>query len=176
MKNNLFSKATALVMGSLVIFSGQALAFSSNNPELTHTEVLGESELLIAQASQQLTPQEQVSLVNAIALAASALGDAAAVAQASSLTPTNKDAIARLISRASTIMGNLLAQSKSTALTKGAAASIVNSLSDISTIIGNAITIVRSDASGSARNVENSLARVQIAIGNVVAPPESVAR
>ena len=176
MKNNLFSKATALVMGSLVIFSGQALAFSSNNPELTHTEVLGESELLIAQASQQLTPQQRVSLSNAIALAASAVGNAAAAANASSLTPTNKDAIARLISRASTIIGNALARSRSTALTKGDVASIVNSLSGINTLIVDVVAILRSEAGGSARNVAKEFARAQTAIGNAVAVAQSVAR
>ena len=55
MKNNLFNKATALVMGSLVIFSGQALAMkSNNNQELTNADVLGESEVLIAQPGNEV--------------------------------------------------------------------------------------------------------------------------
>lgn len=49
MNNNLFRKATVLVIGSLVVFSGQALAFSDNNQELTNADALANSELFIAQ-------------------------------------------------------------------------------------------------------------------------------
>ncbi len=49
MKNNLFCKANALILSSIVIFSGQALAFSDNNQELSNTNTLGNSKLLIAQ-------------------------------------------------------------------------------------------------------------------------------
>jgi hypothetical protein len=60
MKNNLLNKATALVMASVAIFSGQALAISSNNnQELTNAEPLNESELLIAAANDPLTEEDQ---------------------------------------------------------------------------------------------------------------------
>lgn len=50
MKNYLFNKTAALVMGSLIIFSGQALAFSSNNQELNNADTLSESEIFVAQS------------------------------------------------------------------------------------------------------------------------------
>ncbi len=49
MKNQLFNKATALVMGSLMVFSGQALAIKSNNHKIIDAEALNNSEIVIAQ-------------------------------------------------------------------------------------------------------------------------------
>ncbi len=54
MKNNLFhkvaTKATALVMGSLMVFAGQAFAISSNYQDFTITDdTLGNSKSIIAQ-------------------------------------------------------------------------------------------------------------------------------
>ena len=54
MKNNLFCKANALILSSIVIFSGQALAFSDNNQELSNTNTLSNPELLVAQESVNL--------------------------------------------------------------------------------------------------------------------------
>ncbi len=69
MKNNLLNKATALVMTSLVVFSGQALAISSNNnQELTNAEPLGKSELFIAQN------EAGVALAVAVGVAVEAMG------------------------------------------------------------------------------------------------------
>ena len=49
MKNNLFHKATALVIGSLAVFSGQALALGSNHQIVTNADALNNSEIVIAQ-------------------------------------------------------------------------------------------------------------------------------
>ncbi|MBD2213385.1 hypothetical protein H6G64_12865 [Calothrix sp. FACHB-156] len=68
MKNNRFSKLTALVMGLLVIFSGQALSFSPHNEN-----TLGNSELIIA--------QEKISVAIAVAVAVKVLNRAITVSQ-----------------------------------------------------------------------------------------------
>ncbi|MDZ8051375.1 MAG: hypothetical protein RMX68_003885 [Aulosira sp. ZfuVER01] len=54
MKNNRLSKVTALVMGLLVISSGQAFSFSSNNKMLINGDVLGNSDFVIAQHNQSV--------------------------------------------------------------------------------------------------------------------------
>ena len=54
---------TALFMGSLVIFSGQALAMKSNKQELTNAEALNDSEVAIAQQdTERLCAQVQVGV------------------------------------------------------------------------------------------------------------------
>lgn len=75
MKNNLLNKATALVIGSLVIFSGQAVAFSSNNREFTDIDAMGKSEFLVAQDNKNIV------VVVAIGAAVKALNHAVTVAQ-----------------------------------------------------------------------------------------------
>ena len=65
MRNNIFNQATALIMGSVVVFSGQALAFAANNP-------VNQSELIVAQESQQ-EAQENLSVVLAVGIAVQAL-------------------------------------------------------------------------------------------------------
>ena len=65
MTNSIFNQATALIMGSVVVFSGQALAFAANNP-------VNQSELIVAQESQQ-EAQENLSVVLAVGIAVQAL-------------------------------------------------------------------------------------------------------
>ncbi len=68
MTNNIFNQATALIMGSLVLFSGQALAFSANNQEFALADPSNQSELVVAQEAQ-----ENISVVLAVAVAVQAL-------------------------------------------------------------------------------------------------------
>ena len=49
MTNSIFNQAIVLILGSLVVSSSQALAFSPNNQEMTNTGVWDNSELLIVQ-------------------------------------------------------------------------------------------------------------------------------
>ncbi len=49
MKKPLFNKMTALAMGSLMVFSGQALAIKSNNQKIIDAEALNNLEIVIAQ-------------------------------------------------------------------------------------------------------------------------------
>ncbi len=65
MRNNIFNQATALIIGSLVVFSGQALAFSANNQEFARADPLNQSELIVA--------NEALSLSFAVAVAVQAL-------------------------------------------------------------------------------------------------------
>ncbi len=59
MKNQVFRKqATALVMGSLMIFSGSAWAMKSHNREVNNAGALTNSELLIAQNGEQLLSEQ----------------------------------------------------------------------------------------------------------------------
>ena len=69
MKNQLLSEqitviqVTSLVMGSLMVFSGQALTMKSNNQEVNNAEVLGEVEVLIAQQGEKIISEEQKDIV-----------------------------------------------------------------------------------------------------------------
>ena len=65
MTSNIFNQATALIMGSMVVFSGQALAFSANNQEYALADPPNQSELIVA--------NEGLSLSFAVAVAAQAL-------------------------------------------------------------------------------------------------------
>ncbi len=58
MKNNLLGKQlTALVIGSLMILSGQALAIKSNNHKIIDAEALNNSKIIIAQESIEACAQ-----------------------------------------------------------------------------------------------------------------------
>ena len=150
MKNNLFSKATALVMGSLVIFSGQALAFSSNNQELSNTGALGDSKTLVTQGTQRISPrispQQQAALCQSIARTASAVRNAVAVAQSASIPSTVQLAIARLLAQASTLIGDALARARcgSSPPTEDDVAVIVELLAQANTLLDDVLAIVQS--------------------------------
>ena len=76
--NNLFAKATALVMTSMIAFSGQALANSSNNRKVTNADALGNSKSVIAQATG-VSPSGGVSVGAGVAISVQALGQAVTV-------------------------------------------------------------------------------------------------
>ncbi len=132
MIGNVFNQATALIIGSLVVLSSQALAFSPDNQEMTNTGVLDNSELLIAQCMsmecEEVEPEEQAALLESIDEAIFAAGNVLAVSQASAIPIQGKTAIARLMSRAITILGDARARAQSTPLTKGDAAEIAESI------------------------------------------------
>lgn len=65
MTNNIFNQATAFIMGSLLVFSAQALAFAANNQELVSAEPVNPSELIVA--------EEGLSVSFAVAVAVQAL-------------------------------------------------------------------------------------------------------
>jgi hypothetical protein len=73
MKKNRFTQVTTLVMSLLVIYSGRALSFSSNNSELSNRDKSTNSPLLIA--------QESLSVGFAVAVAAKVLNRTVSVAE-----------------------------------------------------------------------------------------------
>ena len=144
MKNKLFGKATALVMGSLVLFSSQALAISSNkNQELSNAEALGEFELLIAADSDPLTEADKDAIAIAIGDVDNVLGDSIAAVKAVSV-PENleglKNAIAIALGDSKTVLGNAVVDSLAVAKTKGDAKAIAKAIGNTEAVIGNAIT------------------------------------
>lgn len=65
MTNNIFNQATAYIMGSLLVFSAQGLAFAANNQEFVPTDSVNHLELIVA--------DEGLSLSFSIAVAVQAL-------------------------------------------------------------------------------------------------------
>ncbi len=173
MKNNLFSKATALVMGSLVIFSGQALAFSSNNQELSNTGALGDSETLVSQGTQRISPQQQAALCQSIALTASAVGNAVAVAQSVSIPSTAQLAIARSLAQASTLIGDALARARcgSSLPTEDDVAVIVELLTQANTLLDDVLAIVQPTEENP---LPLAVAGAKTAVGNAIAVAKAI--
>ena len=76
MKNQVFRKqATALVMGSLMIFSGSALAMKSHNQEFSNAGALTNSELLMAQNEEQLSSEQFNAISQLVVQAQSVIGN-----------------------------------------------------------------------------------------------------
>lgn len=73
MKNNYFTKATALGMGLLVISANPALSFSTNARQLSNGNTLGNSQFTVA--------QENISVSVAIAVAVKVLDRSVVIAQ-----------------------------------------------------------------------------------------------
>lgn len=65
MTSNIFNQATAYIMGSLLVFSAQGLAFAANNQEFVPTDSVNHSELIVA--------DEGLSLSFSVAVAVQAL-------------------------------------------------------------------------------------------------------
>lgn len=182
MKNKLFrtaaTKATALAVGSLVVLSGQALAFSPDNQEMTNTGVLDNSELLIARGEiargEAVEPAERIAIAESISLAITDIGRALAVSQASSIPIGGKIAIARSISEAITILGDARAESQSIAVSDDALA-VAESIALAESFVGDAQAIAISFASGED-SVAISFARAVTAVGDAEAVAVSVAQ
>ncbi len=104
MKTKLFGKTAALVMGSLMIVSGQTLAMEANKQEVTNAEALGEFELLIAQNG--VDPESKKVAVDVATLAQSDLGNALAETKAKVKASRGKDLAVNLLTAASTLVGN----------------------------------------------------------------------
>ena len=185
MKNNLFGKATALVIGSLMIFSGQALAMKTNSQEISDANSLGESEILIAQFGGIFLRRKKPLKTNqafarSISLAQTSLGNALAIANSEAISGSNDgamaSALAQSLAKASSLIGNATALSSSTA--EGDQAAAAASLAEAVTLIGDALAIAESEAvseDGGAAIAE-SLATAQTGVGNATAIAKSSAR
>ncbi len=170
MTNNIFNQATALIMGSLVVFSGQALAFSPDNQEMTNTGVLDNSELLIAQCMsmecEPVDPEERADLLEYISLTRTEVQLALAATQASSFPSGGKNAIANALARALAILNDASAVAQSTSLTKGDAAAIAESIALADSLIGTAAAIAQSLAiSEEEKSVAQLIYRIKSGTG-----------
>lgn len=165
MKNNLFRKATALVMGSLMVFSGQALAASSNNKEFTDADVLGNSESVIAQG---------LSLAIAVGVAVEALGRAVTVVRTVSIQqnfpPELRNVVLARLQSAQRSLGT--AQSSAQRGDNFAAARAIATA--VSTLGNTVQAVARADA-GSARAIAEAIASANearaIALGQATSQP-----
>ncbi len=183
MKNKLFAKTTALVMGSLIIFSGQALAISSNNnQELTNAEALGESELLIAADSDTLTEQDKKTIAIAVGNVENVLGDAIVATQAVAIPQGSplkdvKDAIAISLGKAKTVLGTSVAQTLAVAKTKGEAKAIAQAIGETESVIGDAITKSTAIAkSPGGSSLAKALGTAKTTAGTAVAEVTAIAQ
>ena len=177
MKNKLFrraaTKVTALAVGSLVVLSGQALAFSPDNQEMANTGVLGNSELLIARR-KPVAPAKRIALAESISIAITDVGRALAASQASAIPIRGKIAIARSMSEAITILGSARAESQSIAVSQDALA-VAESIALAESFVGDAEAIAVSFASGE-ESVARSFAQAVTAVGDAEAVAVSVAQ
>ncbi len=132
MKNNLFGKATSLIMGSLMVFSGQGLAMKSSHQEGTNAEALGEVEVLIAQ-------QEQQDLrVDTCAQAQADIEDALARLNADVPDGLSKDVAVDVLNLAKTLVGNAKAATDVEILSKVGAEVVFNVLNQAESKLGDA--------------------------------------
>ncbi|BAY11994.1 hypothetical protein [Calothrix sp. NIES-2098] len=174
MKNTLFHKVTALAIGSLLTFSSTAFASAYKIAEITHTARLGNSAILIAQRPGRITDVPAFS--KSVALAETALGNAAAAAQSTALAGRGKSAVAASIAKATSALGNATALSGSTAISDKKA--VARSLAQAETFIGDALAIAQSEAvSGPGKAaIATSLASAKTAMGNATAIATSYAQ
>ena len=118
MKSNLFGKNTALVIGALVAFSAQAVAFSSNNQEFSDTNPLHNSEIIIAQGASGCdeTVEPGVGVGVAVSVAVRAFDRSIAVVRTVSVTeqfpPEAKEAVIQALEEVSRTLGNAIASAE----------------------------------------------------------------
>jgi len=187
MKNNLFrktaTKATALVVGSLIVFPGQAFAISSSEKEVSNANRLGNSKIIVAQAADTPIPEEdRAMLAQATEKAASVVRDALAQAETvaesarDSQTKQTTTAIAQSVSDTLTAIGDATAVTKSAAITEGGADIVANSLFKAESTIGDALAVSKSvvqSPGGSA--LAQTVSQAATAVGNAAAIAEVVA-
>ncbi len=144
MKKPLFNKMTALVMSSLVVFSGQALAMKSNKQEVTNAEALREVEFLIAQNSEELIISEDKKkiAVEAITDANTDLGQAKACI-AILETGQAKSIVVNLLNIIETLIGEAKAITNVEKLSKGQAEVALKALNAAQSQLGDVIAQLR---------------------------------
>jgi hypothetical protein len=156
MRNNFFSKATALVMGLLVISSGQVLALSSDGAKLSNRNTQENSQLLIS--------QESISVGVAVAVAAKVLNQAVSVVQTVAKTvPVNvpsqhRDIILPKLRQAQQSMAKA-----QTSVQKGNNAQVATAVSQAVSFMGEAAASATADA-GSVKAITQAIAKANQAI------------
>jgi len=156
MNNNHFSKVTALVMGLLVIFSGQALSFSLNNKELDTGNTPLNSEFTIA--------QENISVGVAVAVAVKVLDRAVTVAETvAAKVPVNvpseyRDIVLPKLRQAQRSMAKA-----QTSAQKGDHAQVATAVSQAVSFMGEAKAVAEADA-GSVKAITEAIATADKAL------------
>ncbi|MDZ7961158.1 MAG: hypothetical protein RMY34_25310 [Aulosira sp. DedQUE10] len=167
MKNNRFSKVTALVMGLLVIFSGQAFSFSPNNKELSNEDALGNSEFVIA--------QEKISVAVAVAVAVKVLNRAVSVTETVAKTvPVNvRPEYRYLILPKLQQAQQSMARAQSSAQ-KGDNAQVATAVSQAVSFMGEATASAEADA-GSVQAITTAITKANEALAIAEAQTKSLA-
>jgi hypothetical protein len=156
MKYNRLSKVTALVMGLLVIFSGQAFSFSSNNKELSNGDAWGNSKFVIA--------QEKISVAVAVAVAVKVLNRAVSVTETVAksvpvnVRPEYRDIVLPRLRQAQESM----AKAQSSAY-KGDNAQVATAVSQAVSFMSEATAYAKADA-GSVQAITKAIAKANEAI------------
>ena len=138
MKTKLFSKTAALVMGSLMIFSGQTLAMEANKQEVTNAEALGEVDVLIAQAEPVVPEEAKDIAIDILNVSDTKIGDALSQVQGRVEAGAAKTIAVDIINVASSIVGDAIGDIDVEILTQGDAEVVLNALNNVTTQLGNA--------------------------------------
>lgn len=133
MKTKLFGKTAALVMGSLMIFSGQALAFSSNNPELSNGNALSNSEILIAQDELEFDVISQLA-ADAQTVLGNLTADLDSIAESDL---PGKNTLSQVAVRLQSVVGDIELASNNQSLTRGDGVALATTAADLSATVGN---------------------------------------
>ncbi|OKH11346.1 hypothetical protein NIES592_21815 [Fischerella major NIES-592] len=165
MKENHFSRVTALVMGLLMIFSGQALSFSLNPTKVNEDYALDHSNFIIA--------QEKVSVGVAVAVAVKVLNQAVSVVQTVAQTvPVNipskyRDIVLPKLRQAQQSMAKAQVSAQ-----KGDNVQVVTSVSQAVAFMAEAQAGAKGDA-GSVQVITQAIAKANEAIAIAQAQTQS---
>lgn len=177
MKSKLFKKSAALAIGSIFAFSGAA--FASPYHQINSGNRLSPLIKVVAQRQgrQSRKPlKENKAFASSLAVAETALGNAAAAAQSEALGGAKKSALAESIAKAASLIGNATALASSSAISDQRA--VARSLAQAETVLGDALAIAESDAvSGPGKDaIARSLSSAKTSVGNATAIARSSAQ
>ena len=177
MRNEILNIAASLVMGSFVIFSGQALAFSSSNQELSHAEALGESEILIAQNGES-NPEDFEVISPPLPPINGILGNLEA--KLNSVDESDlpgKNVLAQILGNLKTVIGNIELASNARALTRGQGVALAEQAINLVTTVGDLCAELRTTAkTEEGRAVAECCAPGSTILDNIVLHIESIAQ
>lgn len=159
MKNKLFGKTTALLMGSMIVFSGQAVAFSCNNQELSDTEPFHNSEMIIAQGASEcdetLTPGVGVGVAVSVAIKAfdQSIAVVRTVAVTEAFPPEAKDAVIQALETVQQTLGEAFAKAE-----VGDNVAVATAISKAISIAGGQAEVVAVADAGAAKAITSATA------------------
>ncbi len=157
MEKNHLSQVTALVMGLLVIFSDQALSFSSNYQQLSNGNALGDSEFVVA--------QENISVGVAVAVAVKVLNQAVTVVQTVAQTvPVNVPSKYRDIILPKLIQAQQSMATAQSSAQKGDNFQVATAVSQAVAFMGEAQAEAKGDT-GSVQAISKAIVKANEALG-----------